>query len=343
MKFLLRLLQLPYLAVVTIDRLFFKLFPSLVYRPNARVVSIGNLSMGGTGKTPVLFALLNEILNTGIDVGVCVITRGYRSPWENSLYLLQGPGPHPEELTDEALLFNQRFEWLPLLIGKRRYRSARIGDRQYKPDLFLLDDGFQYRRLEKDYDIVLWDSHCQPWEAELIPFGRLREPISRLSDANAILLTRCESAAEKDVDFWCQWLARHAPGKKIVKMQTVCEGLFDVAGNQIEENPAEVIALSAIGRPASFYQLLEQLGIKVVHQTEFRDHHRFSAEEIEKLAALHRQSGLPVVCTEKDRVKLKQSDAEKLGLLTLRIRMQTLSGKALLEELPELAKLIFNP
>ncbi len=333
MNLLLRFLQLIYLAITTCDRLFFRIFSFLVYRPEARVVSIGNLSMGGTGKTPVLFELLREIKQSDSAKRVCVISRGYRSPWENSFYYLHGPGPHPPELTDEALLFNQHFEQVPLLLGKRRDRSARFAQRKLYPDLVLLDDGFQYRRLKKDFEILLWDSHMQPAEAELIPLGKLREPVSLLTQADAILLTRCESASPAQIDFWKKWLNERAPGVKIVPMQTLCEGLFDVYGKRIIEMPGEVIAMSAIGRPASFYRQLELIGLKVVHQAEFRDHHRFNEKELEKLAALHRQSGLPVVCTEKDRVKISTKTALALGLLTMRIRVMPESNKSLLEEL----------
>lgn len=333
MNYLLRLLEYLYLAVTTCDRLFFRVFPFLVYRPEAKVISIGNLSMGGTGKTPVLFEILREYLENSPAEKVCVISRGYRSPWENSFYYLHGSGPHPPELTDEALLFNQHFEKVPLLLGKRRDRSARFAERKLQPRLLLLDDGFQYRRLKKDFEILLWDSHMQPAEAELIPRGKLREPVSRLIEADAILLTRCESASAAQIDFWQNWLAQRAPGVKIVPMQTLCEGLFDLYGQRIIEMPGEVIAMSAIGRPASFYQQLELIGLKVVHRVEFRDHHRFNEKELEKLAALHRQSGLPVVCTEKDRVKISTETAMALGLLTMRIRVLPCSGRSLISEL----------
>lgn len=333
-KFL-KILQWFYLGLTSIDRFFFRFLPFLVFKPRAKVISIGNLSMGGTGKTPVLFELLNEILKLNAVKKVCVVSRGYKSAYENSFFDLHGPGPHPEKLTDEALLFNQKFPDVPLLLGKRRDRSARYAEKRLAPDLLLLDDGFQYRRLQKDCEILLWDSHTLPHEAELIPLGRLREPVSRLREAHVILLTRCESAPAAQINYWEKWLAEKAPGKKVVKMQTVCEGLFDYCGRRINNRPCEAVVFSAIGRPAGFYLQLQQLGIKVVHKNEFRDHHYFSPDELEKLTALHRQSGLPVICTEKDRVKVSAKMAGELGLLTLVIRMIPLSRRSLLEEIGE--------
>lgn len=339
MKKILNLLKFLYLGITTVDKYLFRFLYFLVFRPKAKVLSIGNLSMGGTGKTPVLFALLKEILKCKKAGQVCVLSRGYRSPWENSFYFLRGTGPHPSQLTDEAVLFNQKFEEVPLLLGKRRDRSARYAETRLNPEILLLDDGFQYRRLHKDFEIVLWDSHTKPEEAQLIPAGRLREPVSRLREADVILLTRCESATKVQVKFWQKWLAEVAPGIRIVPMQTICDGLYDHEGKRVLSLPKEVIAMSAIGRPASFYLQLRQLGINVVHKTEFRDHHHFKGTELEKMAALHRQSGLPVVCTEKDRVKISAEDAAKVGLITLRIRVAPASGNSLFSEIPGLSDL----
>lgn len=328
---LFQILKPLYFLVTTADRLFFRFFSFLVFNPKAKVVSIGNLTMGGTGKTPVLFELVSELL----PEKTCVISRGYRSPWENSFYRLEGHGPHPTELTDEALLFNLRFPDIPLLLGKRRYKSARYAETHIKPDILLLDDGFQYRRLRKDFDILLWDCLMEPEEADLIPAGTLREPISRLKEADVILLTRCEIATSEKKEFWKSWLKAKAPRLKIIEMKTVCEGLFDSQGNKVEQQkiPRNCLAFCAIGRPASFVDQLKLMGLTVQQTVEFRDHHKFSDHELKMLEQKSKESDLSLVCTEKDRVKITQAMAEKLNLLTLRIRVIPASGKTLHSEL----------
>ncbi len=260
-----------------IERIFFEFFHFLKYRPKAKVISIGNLSMGGTGKTPVLFEIIEELQNNHPNLKLMVLTRGYRCPWEKSFYELYGSGEHPFELTDEALMLNKRFPGIPVMVGKNRHHAAIIGEMRYHPDIILLDDGFQYRRLYKDFDFILWDAMSTPDEAKPIPDGRLREPIERLKQANVILLTRCESASDKQIEYWQKWLHEKAPNVPIVKTKTCCEGIFKHDGKpaNLDKNTG-LFAFSAIGRPESFYEQLKQLGYNIISKKEFRDHHRFS-------------------------------------------------------------------
>ncbi|KAF1079337.1 MAG: Tetraacyldisaccharide 4'-kinase [Candidatus Rifleibacterium amylolyticum] len=327
-----QLLQKVYLALTTCERRFFEIFSFLVYRPRARVISVGNLSMGGTGKTPVLFELIEELRHSQ---KLCVLSRGYRSRWERSFYQLQGDGPHPAGLTDEALLLNRRFPSIPVLLGKNRHHAAIIGEQRLKPDIFLLDDGFQYRRLRKDIEILLWDAMSEPEEAQLLPAGRLREPISRLLSADAILLTRCETVSEDKIVFWQKWLNERAPGLPVIRVSTRSEGLFDHLGRRLSvtADTAEFLAFSAIGRPAAFYAQLEHAGCRIGERVEFRDHHCFSEAELDELGRKASEKNLRLVCTEKDFCKISPETAEKLGLSVLRIRTLPASQRSFTTEL----------
>ena len=323
-----------YSTLTTLEREFFETFDFLKYRTKAKVISVGNLSMGGTGKTPVLFEILKELQTQQPQKKLLVLTRGYRCPWENSFYELYGNGEHPFELTDEALMLNKRFPNIPVLVGKNRHHAAKIGEMHYQPDLILLDDGFQYRRLYKDFDILLWDSMSKPEEAQLIPSGRLREPIERLKQANAILLTRCESASKEQIDFWLKWLNEKAPGIPITKTHTLCEGLFKPDGQLSKlDDGTKLMAFSAIGRPESFYAQLEQCSYKIASKREFRDHHRFLDSELEELLKEASKNNQTLVCTEKDAIKIKPEMAEKMNLNVLRIKSEPVSGRSFLEEL----------
>jgi tetraacyldisaccharide 4'-kinase len=231
-------------------------------------------------------------------------------------------------------MLNKRFPNIPVLVGKNRHHAAKIGEMHYQPDLILLDDGFQYRRLYKDFDILLWDSMSKPEEAQLIPSGRLREPIERLKQANAILLTRCESASKEQIDFWLKWLNEKAPGIPIIKTHTLCEGLFKPNGKLSKlDDDTKLMAFSAIGRPESFYAQLEQCRYKVASKKEFRDHHRFLDSELEELLKEASKNNLTLVCTEKDAIKIKSEMAEKMNLNVLRIKSKPISGRSFLEEL----------
>lgn len=330
MSFLSRL----YAFLSFLERFFFETFHFLCFRPKAKVISIGNLSMGGTGKTPVLFELLKEFKEQQPNKKLAVLTRGYRCPWEKSFYELYGDGDHPFELTDEALMLNQRFPEIPVLVGKNRHHAAILGEKRFSPDLFLLDDGFQYRRLYKDFNIILWDAMSTPKEAQVVPSGRLREPVERLKEANVILLTRCESAPAEQVKFWFKWLSEKTSGIPIIKTQTICEGIFKHNGKKsdLPEN-SEVLAFSAIGRPESFYAQLEAQGYKIAAKKEFRDHDRYSDSIIENLIKLSQEKHLPLICTEKDAIKIKNEAAKRMNLNVLRIKAVPVSGKSFLEEM----------
>ncbi len=327
---MLRSLTKIYGCLTAAERIFFATFDFLKYRPRARVISVGNLSMGGTGKTPVLFELLEELKRHRC----CVLSRGYRSPWERSFYHLQGRGPHPSELTDEALLLNARFPEVPVFLGKNRHHAAIIAEKRFKPELMLLDDGFQYRRLHKDVDLVLFDAMADFSEAQLIPAGRLREPAWRLRQARAILLTRCETASAGKQAEWLGWLKQQAPAVPVIRVNTLCDGLYDWCGNKIAAGKEErFLAFSAVGRPAGFYSQLRSLGLNPAETAEFRDHHRFTAAELQTLATKAAQNNLRPVCTEKDFCKIPPETARQMRILTLRIRTLPVSGQTFIAEL----------
>ena len=317
------LLSRIYYTLSYLERKFFDIFYFLKYRTKAKVISIGNLSMGGTGKTPVLFEVIRQIQKQKPDLKLMVLTRGYRCPYENSFYELYGKGNHPFELTDEALMLNRRFPNIPVMVGKNRHHAAIIGEMRFKPDLILLDDGFQYRRLYKDIEVLLWDAMSTVEEAQLIPFGRLREPVERLKQANIILLTRCESASEEQINFWMNWLEEKAPNIPIIKTTTKCEKIYkyDNKSSNLDKE-TKFLAFSAIGRPESFYAQIEQLGYKVVIKKEFRDHHRFSDKELEDLLLEAKKENLSLICTEKDAIKIKSDIANKMDLNILRIKAE---------------------
>lgn len=315
-----------YGGLAALERGFFDAFPFLVRRPAATVVSIGNLSVGGTGKTPLLLELLADPAR---PAAAAVLTRGYRSPWERGFYLLRGPGPHPAGLTDEALLVNAAFPDVPLLLGKNRAHTAAMAERWFHPRLLLLDDGFQYRRLRHDRDLVLWDATMDPADARLLPLGRLREPPARLAAATALLLTRCETATPAQVDGWRRRLHGWAPGVPQLELATVPTGWTDPHGRSVPlgEGPRQAVAFAALANPLPFFSLLERLGCLTVDRHPFRDHDRLPADTLATLARQAATTQAVLACTEKDRVKIDPAAAARLGVWTLVTRLRTAAGE----------------
>lgn len=325
---LLKAVSSIYCLLAKLERRFFECFSFLVMRPKAKVISIGNLTVGGTGKTPVLMSLLHEKQFASRTV---VLTRGYMSAWERSFYALAGVVTHPNGLTDESILLNRHFPDVPVLIGKNRFHSAIIAQKTCKPHFMILDDGFQYRRIAKDVNLLLWDATTSVEEMQPLPMGRLREPLSAAAFADAILLTRCESVSDECICRWKSFFESTVSGIPLIEMHTKAVGWLSPAGScaDISEKPGKVYAFCALGRPQSFFSLLESEGCEIVKSRCFPDHHVFSAGELEDLASEAEKYDVRAVCTEKDLVKIPEIKANSMQLLALAIRMMPVSGESL--------------
>ncbi|HNW35116.1 MAG TPA: tetraacyldisaccharide 4'-kinase [Candidatus Ozemobacteraceae bacterium] len=332
MSILLSRLSRFYAWLAETERRFFETVSFLVERPDARVISVGNLSVGGTGKTPFLFELLSD---PALPANRVVLTRGYRSPWERGFYLMTGTGPHPKALTDEARLLASMFPDLPVLIGKNRAHSARLAEQWFKPDVMLLDDGFQYRRLKRDIDIVLWDALMPEEHARPLPLGRLREAPERLRDADLIVLTRCELADDGQKNRWRGWLNFIAPDIPILEMRTEPGGWINPEGQRlpVSDGPGRILAFAAIAKPETFAAQLKAAGRDIAETHGFRDHDGFSAERLSNLSEAARRLDAVLVCTTKDRIKIPAEVAARHGIWTLEIRMRPDSGNSLSEEM----------
>jgi tetraacyldisaccharide 4'-kinase len=334
---LLKPLSCLYGALTRLERGFFTVFPFLQHHPDVPVISIGNLTMGGTGKTPLLLEILEILTKAGKRPAV--ISRGYRSPWERSFFLLLGPGPHPEGITDEALLVNQRFPTVPVFLGKNRAHSVRIAESCYHPDVILLDDGFQYRRLHRhsarDKDFILWDAGVDPAQEELIPAGTMREPFSRLADAHLIILTRCEAVSLERQAGLRQTLSAIAGGRPTIGLNTQPCGWSNGGGNllPLDSGPKRVVAFAAIGNPGSFRRQLEQAGTTILDAVWYRDHHHFTPTDLRTLAARAETLQADLVCTEKDRVKLPPDWLATQSVFALHIRLRPAATDAPLAQL----------
>lgn len=242
------------------------------------VVSVGNLSLGGSGKTPFLI-LLGELLKArGIKFDV--LSRGYGRTSRG--VLLVEPDGSPPEFGDEPLLISRRLQ-VPVVVGEDRYEAGRFAESRSGPQMHLLDDGFQHRRLARDFDIVL----VTPEDARdrLLPAGRLREPLCALGRADAVVLTSGASADAFPLAEQVVWRVRR--------------GI--VPGNM----PERPIIFCGIARPQNFLLQLRAAGVDPVAEAFFRDHHAYREKDIRDLLRLRERSEAGgFVTTEKDAVNL---------------------------------------
>lgn len=307
-KTVLRIISLLYGLVLSFCNFLYKVNIFKPKRIKAKVISIGNITLGGTGKTPAVMALAKKLNGEGRKVAV--LLRGYKGKNENKGGVVSNGSSillSPKESGDEAYLLAERLSGVPVLVGKKRAKSARIAIDRFGAEVLILDDGFQHRRLARDLDIVLIDAANPFGNGRLFPAGILREPLSALGRADVILLTRTDEAANKEEIK--KRLFKINPLALIIESvhQPIC--LLDKEGR---EHPLtiikgkKVLAFSGIGRPESFEKMLKDLGAKEVVCLRYPDHHLYRQKDIREIK--EKAKGVEfLISTEKDKVRLPLS------------------------------------
>ena len=273
-------------------------------------VCVGNITVGGTGKTPTVMWLVEKLHAEGVHAAV--LTRGYRRD-DGARETVIEPGEALSPLVggDEAQLLHREFQRreiaVSLGIAADRYRVGRRIEDAAQPDLFVLDDGFQHFRLDRDFDLVLIDAGDPFGGGELVPLGRLREPLSGLARASAFLLTRTQAGGDyRSIE---ERLRQLNPSAPIYRSSVETTVLRDVVGGK--DLPFEslarrrVLAFAGLGNPDGFFRVLEQRQATVTGCLRFRDHHRYTKEDVETvLESAWSHKAQLVVTTEKDFVNL---------------------------------------
>jgi len=283
------------------------------------VISVGNLTLGGTGKTPCVEYIARYYRQQ--DLRVAILSRGYGSR----------AGPN-----DEALVLEENLPDVPHLQGPDRAALAEVAIEELESEVLVLDDGFQHRRLGRDLDVVLIDA-TQPWgHGRLFPRGLLREPPRNLRRAHLVLLTRCDQVSERDRGRLREAVGRHAAGVPIAETS---HGPLDwVNGDRsapldsIAARP--VAAFCGIGNPEAFRQTLQRLGLAIAEFRTFPDHHAYTRSDINDLADWARRQATDclVVTTQKDLVKVRLTDMGGRPLWALRIGLHLDSGQDAIDQ-----------
>jgi len=295
------------------------------------VISIGNITLGGTGKTLATLTLCQWLLRRGRKPAV--LSHGYAGNASAPRVVSDGENLKrgPREAGDEAFLLAASLPGVPVLVGKDRRRSGEMA-LGLGAQVLVLDDGFQYWKLEKDCEIVLVDALNPFGNGRLIPRGFLREPVSALRRAQAIWITHSDLVGEEALEALERTLAGIAWGVPIWRTVHQPIALRDFAsGEKVGLWTLEgkrVLALSGIGNPASFELLLERLGAEVV-AARFPDHHLYGEKEIADLLACAAAEVSVIITTAKDAVRLPKGLRTSLPLRLLEVRMNRYSAAGL--------------
>ncbi len=304
------------------------------HRLPVRIICFGNLTTGGTGKTPAV--LLAAQMLRRRNQRVAVLSRGYgrRDRAAKIQVLLDADAVSPAEVGDEPWMLHQALRGLdiPVLISGDRVRAGREALAFYHPDVLLLDDGFQHHALRRDLDVVLVNAR-DPWGGgRLLPAGDLREPVSAIRRAGLVVLTHVDQVSTGELERLRERVETISPGAKVLESVHKPDFLLDAATLE-KRKPSHLagrksVSLAGLGDPGQFEETLRAAGAELVQRWRFPDHHRFTLEELR--AVENTRSGCPVVTTFKDLARFPAGWTAALpgGVHALGIRLEIVRGRA---------------
>jgi len=313
------------------------------------VVVVGNLTAGGTGKTPVVEKFARALHDRGRKVAI--LSRGYKSKapplWRKWWFWLthtEEPPPRvvsdghsvlldSEQAGDEPYMLARNLPGVIVLVDKNRVKAGAYAIRKFGCDTLVLDDGFQYLRLKGRLNLLLVDKTNPFGNGHLLPRGILREPIKHLKRASYIFLTKSNGERDPELE---ALIAKHNPHADVIECAHRPQYLqrFDLPANAASARQElgwlkgrRVFAFSGIATPESFEKFLRDLGALLVGRERFMDHHRFDHEDLDELFALAQREGAEcLVTTEKDAVRITETASCPLPLYYLRLEIDILRG-----------------
>ena len=290
-------------------------------RAGCPVVSVGNLTFGGTGKTPFVEFLARRFRFEGKRPAI--LSRGYGRRSTGVVIVSRGSGPlvGPEEGGDEPVAIARRLTGVPVVAAERRTEGARAAI-DLGADVLLLDDGYQHLALARDVNLLLLDSSDPFGGGRLPPAGRLREPLSALSRADAVVFTRGNRGEPPEEAR--EALGHWNPGVPVFTARMRSAGLWDDGGSPVTASrlaARRFVAVCGIANPAAFATSLAELDLSPEELFEFRDHHRYGRRDLERIRrAADRTGSAWILTTEKDAVKLEGKTL--LPVVTLRLDVE---------------------
>lgn len=280
------------------------------YLDEIQIICIGNIAVGGTGKTPAVQFFVRKLEAQGKRVAV--VSRGYRGKRKEDPCLVsdgENIFVHPHESGDEAYLHALNLK-VPVVVGKDRYQACLFTKEHFPIDTIVLDDGFQHRRLERNRDIVLIDA-TNPFGGGLLPWGRLREDFTRAAKrAHEFIITKADLVNKEEVGKIKQYLEENFQ-KEVSIARHKIRSLEDNYGKKEELNYLQgkrVILFSGLANPENFEKTVSSLGVKVVARMDYRDHYDFQEQDLQDAKKkMEEKEADCILTTEKDFVKFPRN------------------------------------
>jgi tetraacyldisaccharide 4'-kinase len=296
------------------------------YQFGARVISVGNITTGGTGKTPFVVWLYKQITHNSKlksqNYKCAILTRGYKATQKSKL--------KSQNYIDEPAILTKNCPEAEVIVNPDRVAGAKLAINNFDADILIMDDGFQHRRLHRDLDIVMIDATCPFGYGKMLPAGLLREPISALKRANAVVITRCDQTAPNKLNIIEETLLKQNVNLVIARTihaPTCARAANNEEINQEELKEKKIFAFCGIGNPQAFLKTIKALGAEVIGSKIFDNHHRYTNDCLNTIytKACHYGADL-ILTTEKDWTKiisfdtLKEDKTPKLAYLAIEVR-----------------------
>lgn len=321
LRCLLRLGCPLYLGVVIFRNWLFDRGFKRTFRCSIPVISIGNLSVGGTGKTPAVAWLVQWLQRQGLRV--VLLSRGY--------------GRLADGCNDEALELELKIPGVPHFQHWDRVASAQRAIQEFNAQVLVLDDGFQHRRLARDLEIVLVDATDSPAAQWLLPAGLRREPFSSIRRAHVVLITRTDQVDSATANQIAESIVKYNPQAVCIRTAHQAHSLFSYPD---QYQPLErlrgtrVFAFCGIGNPKAFFDTLEKQDAIIVGRRAWPDHHAYTRQDLQRLADISQQyPDSALICTMKDWVKIRLATIGSSPLWALRVDLKTLDDDSNLQKM----------
>lgn len=291
------------------------------------VISVGNLTCGGTGKTPAVQTICRMLAERGLRV--VVLSRGHGGSARGATIASDGESVAgtSAEVGDEPVLLSKTLRGVPVVVGKDRRASGDLACERFSPDVIVLDDGMQYWQLHRDLDIVILNARRPYGSGHVFPMGDLREPISGLRRAGAVLLTNSRALDEAQLDSLKARVSKLIPATHVFASNHVAVGLSSAETGEEHDLSwvagRRIFAFCGIGSPESFLGMLSNLGAAIAGNIIFPDHYRLSDRDITAIIDGAKASGAEaIITTEKDLARLDQACIPNLHTLAIRLEIE---------------------
>ena len=329
------MVSLVYGGAVRLREAFYK---NSILRPKKLpcfVISIGNLTVGGTGKTPMTIYMAKFVKSLGYKVAV--ISRGYKGGAEKTGGIVSNGHTifmEPEKAGDEPFMMAAKLENIPVVVGQNRYKAGWLAIKEFNPDVIVLDDAFQHLNLKRDIDIVLLDCGRPFGNAHLLPRGILREPISALKRSDAFVLTRSDFAPDYIRQAFMHKIENLAPGRPVFRsfhVPNLYRPINDkksMSGIELQNfapdllHGRRVVAFSGLARNNDFRRTVENLKCDLINFFEFPDHHKYTEMDLQTIiqSSINAQAEF-ILTTEKDYVRISGKTSWPVELVIIGIEL----------------------